>query len=338
MVREGKRQFASFFFFVPSDIMRSITILYILVVYVIFQFCWWAYLLTDLNTEVYRHKIELAQLRAGTAAEQELSMAALSEKMSQRKRMVIGEGIVFLSLLIWGSIVTYRAFRRDVELARLQKNFLLSVTHEFKSPLASIKLYLETMGRHELEKDKQQVFIRKAIRDTERLNNLVENALMASMIDHRKDFLSSEEIELSTLITTLTRQFGEVPGHPKVELDITENLQLRGDRNAIGILFNNLLENAAKYSPKESSIFVSLTTTSDHIILRVADHGIGIPDIEKEKVFQKFYRSGNEETRNTKGTGLGLYLANYIVKQHNGTIRIYDNQPSGAIFEVTFAI
>lgn len=318
--------------------MRSITILYILVVYVIFQFCWWAYLLTELNTEVYQHKIEIAQLKSGSESGEENLSLSLSEKMSQRKWMVIGEGIVFLSLLIWGSIVTYRSFRRDVELARLQKNFLLSVTHEFKSPLASIKLYLETMGKHELEKEKQHQFIRKAILDTERLNNLVENALMASMIDHRKDFLSSEEMDLSSLVAQLTKSFSEIPGHPPVSLTVSGPITLKGDRNAISILFNNLLENAAKYSPKEKPISIALAATAENIKLSVADLGNGIPDSEKEKVFQKFYRSGNEETRNTKGTGLGLYLANYIVKQHNGTIRVVDNQPSGAIFEVTFTV
>ena len=316
--------------------MRSITILYILIAYVIFQFCWWAYLLTELNTEIYQHKIEIAQLKSNNSSELSGEALMLEEKMSQRKWMVIGEGIVFLSLLIWGSIVTYRSFRRDVELARLQKNFLLSVTHEFKSPLASIKLYLETMGKHELEKEKQKTFIRKAILDTERLNNLVENALMASMIDHRKDFLNREEIDLSSLITSITNNFREIPGHPEISLNIADNIKLNGDKNALRILLDNLLENAVKYSPKELPISISLKENSDIITLHVADRGIGIPDQEKQKVFQKFYRSGNEETRNTKGTGLGLYLVNYIVKQHNGAIRVLDNQPSGAIFEVIF--
>lgn len=316
--------------------MRSITILYILIVYVIFQFCWWAYLLTELNTEIYQHKIEIAQLKSNNSTELPVEILVLEEKMAQRKWMVMGEGIVFLSLLIWGSIVTYRSFRRDVELARLQKNFLLSVTHEFKSPLASIKLYLETMGKHELEKEKQKTFIRKAILDTERLNNLVENALMASMIDHRKDFLNREEFDLSLLITSITNNFREIPGHPEISLNIADNIKLKGDKNALRILLDNLLENAVKYSPKELPISISLRENSDNITLKVVDQGIGIPDQEKQKVFQKFYRSGNEETRNTKGTGLGLYLVNYIVKQHNGTIRVLDNQPTGAIFEVTF--
>ena len=150
--------------------MRPITIFYLLIAYVILQFSWWAFLLTAQNNEIYRHRMEITGLRPGTTLEQSaLETAALEKKMQQRKWMVMGEGMVFLSLLLWGSIITYRSFRRDMELARLQKNFLLSITHEFKSPLASIRLYLETLGKHELEKPKQQQFIKSAILDTDEL-------------------------------------------------------------------------------------------------------------------------------------------------------------------------
>ena len=180
--------------------MRPFFILSILAFYVLFQFCWWAYLLVDLNNEVYEHKIENVQLKARTPEESREAIADLEKKNTQRRWMVIGEGSVFLALLTWGSILTARSIRKEMALARQQKNFLLSITHEFKSPLASIKLYLQTILRHDLEKEKEKSFINSAINDTERLNNLVENALLANLIDHNGYSFAMEDMNLSALM------------------------------------------------------------------------------------------------------------------------------------------
>lgn len=317
--------------------MRPITILFLLVIYVVFQFCWWAYLLVDLNTEVYEHKIELVRLTGNASpAVTALEESQLLDKISQRKKMVLGEGLVFLSLLIWGSIVTYRSFRRDFELARLQKNFLLSITHEFKSPLASIRLYLETLKRHDLDQEKESRFIQSALQDTDRLNQLVENALLANLIDHEGHFFSQEPVAFSHLVEECVRMYQSRPGFPEIRLELEQHLQLTGDRSALLTLLSNLIENAAKYSPEKTPVIVSVGRHPEGIFLRVADTGIGIRDEEKSKIFQKFYRSGNEETRSTKGTGLGLYLVKYIVEEHHARIKVSDNHPRGTIFEVVF--
>lgn len=315
--------------------MRAIYILYILAFYVLFQFCWWTYLLIELNKEVYTYRIELANLKAASPEEGYQFEESLHNRMKQRQYMVAGEGFVFLSLLLWGSIMTYRSFRREFELARLQKNFLLSVTHEFKSPLAAIKLYLETLQRHDLDAIKQQSFIRNALSDTERLNHLVENALMANLIDHNSNLLTFDDFNLTASVKSLGAKYSSVPGFPEIEFNLDPDVTLFGDRSAISILLTNLIENAGKYSPPGEKILVTLRKINDHACISVADHGIGVPDSEKEKVFQKFYRAGNEETRTTKGTGLGLYLSRFIARKHHGDIRILDNKPKGAIFEVT---
>jgi signal transduction histidine kinase len=241
---------------------------------------------------------------------------------------------VFLSLLVWGSLVTRRSFLRDMELARLQKNFLLSITHEFKSPLASIKLQLETISRRDLGKDQQQQFIRNALLDTDRLNTLVENALMANLIEHDGHFFASEKVDLSGLMIKVQNEFERVPGHPVLESDIQEGILVNGDRQALSILAMNLLENAVKYSPKGSPISISLQAEHAVAVFTVGDRGIGIPDKEKELVFRKFYRSGNEMTRNTKGTGLGLYLVKYITAEHRGEVFVKDRHPNGTDFIV----
>jgi len=315
--------------------MRPITILYILVTYVVLQFCWWAYLLTDLNHEVFSHRIEITQLKSERLTDHSsVDIRALEEKMTQRKWMVMGEGFVFLCLLLWGSVITYRSFRRDMELARLQKNFLLSITHEFKSPLASIRLYLETISKHELDKEKQHQFIRNALSDTDRLNTLVENALMANLIDHDGHFFAEDTVDLTALLNSVRSGFERIPGNPSLEYNVMNDVKVIGDRQALITLVNNLLENAVKYSPKDAPVSLSLTKAGVHAELKVADLGIGIPDREKELVFQKFYRAGNELTRSTKGTGLGLYLVKYIAEKHRGTVQVSDHLPKGTEFMV----
>ena len=318
--------------------MKSIYLFYILVAYILLQFTWWSYLLVQLNTEVYDHKIENVHLR-NTSSDQQLA----EEKILQRKErerwwMVMGEGGVFLCLLLFGSIQVHRSFRKEMLLARQQKNFLLSISHEFKSPLASIKLYLQTLLKHDLDRDKKESFINGAIADTDRLHNLVENSLLANMIDHKGYSFHKEEVNLSALVRLIVQKFQSLPGcKNKIESNIAEGITVQADKTAFGVMLSNLLENASKYSPPQSEIKILLQKSNHKIILSIADEGIGIPSSEKNKVFEKFYRVGKEETRRTKGTGLGLFIVKYIAEHHNGKISVHDNSPKGSVFEITFA-
>ncbi len=317
--------------------MKPIYIFYLLVVYILLQFSWWSYLLLELNTEVYDHKIENVRLR-DLAPEQKIQEEnILNNKMHERWWMVIGEGFVFLVLLMLGSIQTLRSFWKEMILARQQKNFLLSVTHEFKSPLASIKLYLQTILKHDLDKSKTESFINSAISDTDRLNNLVENALLANVIDHKGYSFHKEEVNLSALVRLTVQRVQSVPGlKNRIESNLQEGIFMDADKVAFSLMLNNLLENASKYSPEKSPVKINLQKTNREITLTIADEGNGIPDHEKRKVFQKFYRIGKEETRNTKGTGLGLFIVKYIVEHHRGKISVLDNSPCGSVFEISF--
>ncbi len=317
---------------------RSLLLLYILAFYILFQFTWWTYLLLSLNDEVLEHRIANVALQHVPEEQRILQTEQLTEKISQKRWMVLGEGMVFLSLLSWGTFVMVRAYRKEMALARQQKNFLLSITHEFKSPLASIKLYLQTLLRHDLDKQKEKSFINSAISDTERLNTLVENALMANLIDYNGYSFAKEEINISAMVRLLAQKFQQVPDHSKVNTEIEEGLHINADKNGISTLINNLLENGWKYSPKGKDLEVKLWREESSVVFTIADHGIGVPEAEKQKIFTKFYRIGNEETRKTKGTGLGLFIVRYIVEEHDGKISIEDNVPCGAIFKVRFPL
>jgi K+-sensing histidine kinase KdpD len=237
-----------------------------------------------------------------------------------------------------GILQIRKTFKKETELAQQQKNFLLSVTHELKSPIASTKLQLQTLQKHELDREKQKEIILNAISDTDRLNNLVENILMAAKIENSIYSIHKEKYNLSEYITEgLNQTISSFNYKQKVELDIQPNIFLEIDRTSFPSIILNLFENAVKYSPENSKIKISLKKLNEKVIFSVADEGAGIPDKEKEGIFQKFYRIGNEETRKTKGTGLGLYIVNYLVAQHNGTISVKNNDPKGSVFEVVFS-
>jgi signal transduction histidine kinase len=316
--------------------MKPLYLFYALVIYVFLQFCWWTYLIVELNNEVYQYQVENVQLQVSGEDTSE-QQSKLHRRLKQKWLMIIGEGSVFLSLLIIGGLITYRSFKKEVNLARQQKNFLLSITHEFKSPLASIKLYLQTLQKHDLDKEKRDSFISNAIRDSDRLNSLVENTLLANTINHKGYRFVSEEVNMSALSRLLVQKFNTSADETsKIEADIQEGLMMKGDKQSLLLMMSNLIENAVKYSPQSLRAKVSLKAKNNRLIFEVADEGIGIPVAERKNIFKKFYRLGDEETRKTKGTGLGLFLVKQIADHHHGKISVTDNKPKGSIFAVEF--
>ncbi len=318
--------------------MKPLAVFYILVIYIFIQFCWWAYLLVDLNKEVYTYRIENVALRTPTK-EAKKEQQEMLKKLHHRWFMIAGEGAVFLSLLVLGAATTHKAFKKEVALTQRQKNFLLSVTHELKSPLASIKLYLQTLQKHDLDKQKQQTFIENAIKDADRLNILVENVLTTTKIESSNQPFFKEDINFSKAVSDITAKY--IQSHSqkhRFKCLIEEGINYSFDTQALSSVLINLLENAQKYSVEDTLVTVSLKGTHNKIILSVTDEGYGIADNEKSSIFEKFYRVGNEETRRSKGTGLGLFIVKYIVENHKGKIQVKNNIPKGSIFEIIFAV
>ncbi len=317
--------------------MRPLVLFYLLVVYVILQFSWWTYLLIELNKEVYQQKIELMTASdPESTAEQE---AYFSKQLKERWLMVAGEGFVFIAILVFGIYKTRQSFQKEFALARQQKNFLLSITHEFKSPLAAVKLNLQTIQKRDLEKEQRNSIITKALNETDRINNLIENALSAARIESHSYQIYKEEFNLTDCIYS-NIQSRIIPGaeRRKIIVNLVDNVYMKGDAMAVSSLLLNLLENAEKYSSENSEIVITLQQVKNAAVLSVADQGVGIPDPEKNKIFDKFYRIGNEETRNTKGTGLGLFIVKHIVDFHRGDIKVMNNTPKGTIFKVTLPL
>ncbi|WP_293914596.1 MULTISPECIES: sensor histidine kinase [unclassified Sphingobacterium] len=255
----------------------------------------------------------------------------------QRKSMIIGEGMFFLLIFLWGVLRLKNNFKREHKIHQQQQNFLLAITHELKSPLASVKLYIQTILKRDLDKEQQQMFLQNSLKDIERLDDLVENVLLTTKLENRSYNLPKEEFNLTEMVESIVDRLQKNSCRSQIiKPDLDVDVRIVADKFAITNVVTNLIENAIKYSPPCASVFVRLKRESGKLIFSVTDHGIGIPDEEKKNIFNKFYRVGNESTRKTKGTGLGLYIVKTVLQKHNASIKVKDNTPSGSIFEVTF--
>jgi signal transduction histidine kinase len=288
---------------------RSFVIFYALITYAVAELIWWGYMLVKMQPN--------------------------------RTGMIMGEGMVFALVFITGAIYLHKSFNREKKLQEQKKNFLLSVTHELKSPLASIKLLLQTIQKRDLTKAQILDFINKSLLDIERLDDMVENMLLASKIENSSYTFPKANFNLSVLVDSIVNrlQLTKCDGNQQIiNAEIESKIEITGDKFALTSVVTNLIENAVKYSGPCETVDVKLFSKEGRIHLQVADHGIGIADEEKGRIFDRFYRVGSEETRNTKGTGLGLYIVKQVLDKHEASIRVKDNRPVGSIFEVVFGL
>ncbi|HKK38818.1 MAG TPA: HAMP domain-containing sensor histidine kinase [Cryomorphaceae bacterium] len=302
-----------------SNDRRVSLLFYILTLYILVQFAWWAYLLIDLNKLYYS------------------SQGA--DTVNLKIWMVLGEGAVFLTFLLGGIYIMQRTIRKEITLVRQQRNFLLSITHELKTPLAAIKLGIQTLQkRKNLSSDQREPLEKSALANTERLHNLIDNVLLATRIESGQHPLHLNPINISEKTDSICQETEIALGNPgMINREIEPGLTLNVDGNAYESILVNLIENAFKYGDSKG-IYVSLKKEKERVLLSVEDNGRGIPPQEQKKIFEKFYRMGNEETRSKKGTGLGLFIVKELVTLHQGKITISDGNLKGARFTVSLPL
>lgn len=318
---------------------------HIIFVYIVFSFFWWWYLLQRNNKENYEDIVQRERLvftyNGGT--EQQFYEGADFQKLYSDYRtkniMLLIEGVVFISLISIGFWRIRNTFREEIALTKQQNNFLLSITHELKSPLASLKLSMQTLQKRNLAGDQVQRLAHMSMDDIDRLENLVENILLASKIDSASFQLNKDLLNLSEITETIFDRIAEkFKGQRIFQKEISPQVYIHADRLSITSVIYNLTENAIKYSKENTLIRIVVSGDEKYATLSVADTGIGIPDAEKTKIFERFYRIGNEDTRTTKGTGLGLFIVKQIIAFHNGEIEIKNNIPGGSIFHITLPV
>lgn len=287
---------------------------YFLGFYVVLQFAWWAYHLVELTRE----------LKQDDAI------------VSKRIIMIIGEGLVFFSILVFGLWRIRRSFQKELQLSRRQTNFLLSVTHELKTPLAANKLYLQTLQKRNLEEEQKQKFLSKAIQENERLENMIDNILNASRIENNALKPQKTETNVSELIKQIVERNQKRRQEEFIAVEIENNIHFEVDDLFVETILNNLIDNAKKYGLPDSKVTVYLNKRDEHIEFGVINEGNAIPLASRKEIFEKFFRNQNEETRTQKGSGLGLFIVNELVKLHNGKIQYKETIPEGSNFEITF--
>jgi K+-sensing histidine kinase KdpD len=292
--------------------------------YLVFQLVWWGWQLYRLQCAYLEH------LKAEGAA---LPANALRNKIF----MIVGEGGVFLLLLFLGIWWIKKNVWQDLKRAQKEKNFLLAVTHELKTPIAAIRLNSQTLKNRKLSEEQSQDLCADIITESNRLETLVNNILLATQFEQNSSIGNWSSVNFSILTENQIKRFQQLFPERTVNSNIQSNIPLEGEETMLVSLLFNLLENANKYSPVSEPISVTLKASEHIILLEISDLGIGIPIEERKSVFEKFHRVGNEETRSQKGTGLGLYIVKEICKAHKAEINISDNNPRGSRFQITFS-
>jgi signal transduction histidine kinase len=252
---------------------------------------------------------------------------------------VLSIGTVFLVIVVVGVVLYLILAVKTISLNQRQSNFIDAVTHELKSPLASLKLYLQTLNRRTVSAEQQADFHRYMLDDVERLDQLINQLLDAARIDRRPTARDIEDVELSGLLrdcadaVCLRYRVPETTVRWQVEPCIVRAAQVDLD-----MIFRNLIDNAVKYaSDDDPQVTVTLRAMADgqRLQVRVEDNGRGIPPKARRLVFRRFFRVGSELERDKPGTGLGLYIVGVLVRRLKGRVRVLDRaDQSGTAFEV----
>lgn len=294
---------------------QTALIFYVLGFYVVLQFAWWGYHLIQISSQLQEY----------------------DNQMNSKTVMIIGEGFVFFILLVFGLWRIKVSINKDQKLSERQNNFLLSVTHELKTPLASTKLYLQTLLKHDFPIEKREDLLKKAILENQRLEEIVEMILTATRIESQTFQLHKEWIDLNEMLMKLCETENAILGREWVVFEAKDKVkvQIEADAFMIKTTVRNLIENALKYAPKSEKIIVFLRRENNRVKFGVEDFGPGIPSENQRDVFKKFIRLENEETRSQKGTGLGLFIASEFTRLNGGKLNYLPNKPNGSIFEIT---
>ncbi len=233
-------------------------------------------------------------------------------------------GIVFFALIITGLVLNTIFLVREIRRNEQHDAFLNAVTHELKTPIASIQLYLETLKKREVTEDKRREFYDIMLTDSNRLLNTVEQVLQAGRTRERGRLLNISEVKLENLLkesVEIIRSRYNLAENA-IEFAATETgVKVWGDLAELQAVFTNLLDNAVKYSADEIKVSIKMKANGEkNIETHITDSGVGLSPNELKRIFKRFYRVPNLSTEKAKGTGLGLYIVRAIVKKHHGKI------------------
>ncbi|MEO8721520.1 MAG: HAMP domain-containing sensor histidine kinase [Ginsengibacter sp.] len=316
--------------------VRPLRIIYVfywfLLTYILAALIFWYIALNNQNQQLTNFKLQAISV-TDMQLPQKQNEIQLENK--RKNEQYIGEGVTFLLLILTGAVLVFRLINKQLIQSQQQQNFMMAITHELKTPIAVTRLNLETMQMRKLEYSQQQKLIRNTIQEANRLNALCNNMLLLSQINSGGYTVTNEKFDLATLANDCAEDFITRFPERKIEIDAPDEIMITGDKLLLQLAINNLLDNAIKYSGKDGMVIIRTFRDNEKMVLQVMDDGSGISDDEKKKIFDKYFRGAQMQT---KGTGLGLYLSKKIVTQYHGDISVKNNNPQGCIFEIKFKL
>lgn len=250
---------------------------------------------------------------------------------------LLAVGTVFLALVLVGTVLYLTLSIKAINLNQRQSNFIDSVTHELKSPIASLKLYLQTLNRRPVGQDQAADFYRFMLEDVERLDLLINHLLDAARLEHEEPPADQPlDVDLPALLAACAAAACVRYHVPRTAVQIACGpILIRGRQVDVDLVFRNLLDNAVKYAGSPPEVVVEARLAGDRAIVQIADNGRGIPQHMRRKIFGRFVRLGLELERDKPGTGLGLYIVRTVVKRMRGQINLRDRALGpGTTFEV----
>jgi signal transduction histidine kinase len=255
-----------------------------------------------------------------------------------RRRLLLSGFAVLALVLLAGSYFIMRSIDREHAVARLQSEFVSAVSHEFRTPLTSLRQLSEMLSKGRVPtEDLRQKSYDILSRESERLQRLVESLLDFGRIEARAFLYHYEHLDPATLVGDLVAEFQEkaaTQGY-HIELELAGEYPLiHADREALGLALRNLLDNAVKYSPDCRTVWVEMAREGNRLAIRVRDQGMGIPASEQKEIFKRFVRGTGSRAAHIPGTGIGLAMARHIVEAHDGEIRLESEPGRGSTFTI----
>ncbi len=264
------------------------------------------------------------------------------EFASRRRLLSLGLAAILL-LLAGGSYLLWRVIQRELVVARLQTDFVSAVSHEFRTPLTSLRHVTELLEEDDdLPRDRRRSFYEALGRNTERLHRLVESLLDFARMEGGKKSYDLQPVDAGTLAAQVVADFQKNvgPGGVTIDLDVDDPdpLELRADAASLTHALWNLLDNAVKYSPERHSVRVSVRRHPAGVAISVRDEGLGIPRHEQKEIFRRFVRGEKANQLGIKGTGLGLAMVSHIVSAHGGAIELESKEGVGSTFRLILPV
>ena len=256
------------------------------------------------------------------------------------RELVLRSGLLVLALFLGGGMyVLWRGVQREVELAHHQAEFVSAVSHEFRTPLTSMRHMVELLQESADEpRERRAAFYDVLARNTDRLHRLVESLLDFGRMEHARKPYDLQPVDVSALVSTVIEEFRADPacGGRVVSLSTTRDFDavVRADASALGHAIWNLLDNAVKYSPRGESVRVTVLPRLGRVAIAVTDNGLGIRHAERQQIFEKFVRGKEAIRLGIQGTGVGLAIVRHIMTAHDGEIEVESDEGCGSTFRI----